>query len=446
MNRRSFLNSTSASAALAFTESGCTNGDNKADNKNSRQKIESLAGMPLPELRKRYYADLFNEYLPFLEKHVIDNEHGGFMCNTRPDGTQVTTGKRAGYEGRGIWVFSFLYNNLAKKQKYLDVAAGSAKLLLKNKPVSDDMWPGSFTRTGESDSPPGRSVNADMYIAEGFAEFALASGDSSYFALAKEIVNKCQRVYDSPGYALNAIKRFPDSETGGISGIRIMDDWMLFLRAATRMLEQKPDSELETLASRCVDTIINNYYNNDFGLVVEMLNYDHSRFDNEIGQFINFGNDFQALWHVMDEAVRIKNKVLFDTVAKRLRHHIEVAWDDVYGGVFNVLEHVDENRWSLGKTHYAQVETLVGLLKIIEHTGADWAGELFTKIYRYVDEKFPQKQYGYPLWILGSDRMVTFRENATRIGNFHQPRHLMLNLTALDRIIKRRGRISGVFV
>ena len=44
-----------------------------------------------------------------------------------------------------------------------------------------------------------------------------------------------------------------------------------------------------------------------------------------------------------------------------------------------------------------------------------------------------------------SDRKATFREDATRIGNFHQPRHLMLNLTALDRIIKRKGRTSGGF-
>jgi hypothetical protein len=84
-------------------------------------------------------------------------------------------------------------------------------------------------------------------------------------------------------------------------------------------------------------------------------------------------------------------------------------------------------------------------MMIIEHTGDDWAYDLFTEIHGYVEEKFLLKQYGYPLWILGSDRKVTFDKNSTRIGNFHQPRHLLLNLTALDRIIKRKGRVSGVF-
>ena len=58
--------------------------------------IKTLAGKTLVELREQYRADLFDEYFPFLEKYVIDYENGGFMCNTRPDGTQVSTEKRAG--------------------------------------------------------------------------------------------------------------------------------------------------------------------------------------------------------------------------------------------------------------------------------------------------------------------------------------------------------------
>jgi len=446
MNRRSFFTTSAGSAALAATVDGCTaENDKKYGKIKSTDAIGTLAGMSVAELREKYRADLFDEYLPFLEQHVIDHEFGGFMCNTSPDGTQISTDKRAGYEGRGMWVYSFLYNNQAHEQKYLDIATGSAEILLKTKPEGDAMWPGSFDRRGNPAKPPGASVNADLYIAEGFAEYAKATGDTTYYDLAKDITMKCLRVYDSPGYALDVVKRYPGVDVSEITGVRIMDDWMLFLRAATHLLDSKQDADMENLAARCVDTITNKYYNPAFGLVTEMVNYDHSQFDNDLGQHINFGNDFQALWHTMDEALRIKDKALFETAAVRLKRHIEVAWDDVYGGVFNSLEHVDENRWRLGKTHYAQAETLVGLLMVIEHSGAQWASDLFTQVYKYVGEKFPQKQYGYPLWILGSDRKVSFRKDASRIGNFHQPRHLMLNLTSLDRILERGGEISGIF-
>jgi len=33
----------------------------------------------------------------------------------------------------------------------------------------------------------------------------------------------------------------------------------------------------------------------------------------------------------------------------------------------------------------------------------------------------------------------------TRVGNFHHPRHLMLNLLTLDRMIERGGKVSGLF-
>jgi len=446
MNRRSFFNRSAGTAAFAVLAEGCTAGNNnKTGTSTSTNALGTLAGMSVTELREKYRADLFGEYLPFLEQHVIDHEFGGFMCNTSPDGTQISTDKRAGYEGRGMWVYSFLYNNLAHEQKYLDVASGSAKLLLKNKPDGDAMWPGAFDRRGNPARPPGTSVNADLYIAEGFAQYAKATGDSAYYDLAKDITMKCLRVYDRPGYALHVVRRYPGLDVSEITGIRIMDDWMLFLRAATHLLDSKQDTDLENLAARCAGTIMNKYYNPAFGLTTEMVNYDHSHLENDLGQFINFGNGFQALWHTMDEALRIKDKALFDNAAVRLKRHIEVAWDDVYGGVFNVLEHVDENRWRLGKTHYAQAETLIGLLMVIEHTGARWASDLFTQVYKYVGEKFPQKPYGYPLWILGSDRKVSFRKDASRIGNFHQPRHLMLNLTSLDRILEREGKTSGIF-
>ena len=445
MKRRSFISTGLGASTIGLTSGGCTmKKGNKDQASQSADSIKSLAGKTLEELREQYRADLFDEYLPFLEQHVIDHEYGGFMCNTRPDGTQVSTEKRAGYEGRGMWVFSFLYNNIAKEQKYLDVAEKSAALLMKNKPDGDNLWPSKYDREGNPEAPPSQSVNADLYIAEGFAEFSKASGDNNYLSLAKEVTMKCLRIFDHPDYGSFSVRRNSENEKTETQGIKMLDDWMLFIRCTKGIIESGADSDMEKLAARYVDTIMNKYYNPEFDLIVERLNSYYQLLKNDLGQLINFGNDFQALWHTMDEALRLKNKALFDTAATRLIRHIEVAWDDVYGGVFNTLRHVDKNEWSLSKSHYGQAETLVGLLKIIEHTGSERACNLFTQIFSYVEEKFPQRQYGYPLWILGSDRKVSFRENASRIGNFHQPRHLMLNLLALDRIIENGGKPSRI--
>jgi len=205
------------------------------------------------------------------------------------------------------------------------------------------------------------------------------------------------------------------------------------------------DAELDKLADRCVDAIMEHHFNPRFNLVNELLNHDLSRPENEYEQLVYTGHAIETLWMVMDEAVRRKDRPLFEEAAARFRRHVEVAWDDVYGGVFRNLKNVDANVWSLDKVLWAQEEVLIGTLMAVEHLGAAWACELFGETYSYVMDHYPLKKRGYSLWILGADRKVTFEEHANRVGNYHHPRHLMLNLLSLDRIIGREGRVSGAF-
>jgi hypothetical protein len=65
-------------------------------------------------------------------------------------------------------------------------------------------------------------------------------------------------------------------------------------------------------------------------------------------------------------------------------------------------------------------------------------------MYDYVMSTYPLKKYGFSLWMEGGDRKMTFKKHASRVENYHHPRHLMLNILALERMIKRGGRISGL--
>jgi hypothetical protein len=90
---------------------------------------------------------------------------------------------------------------------------------------------------------------------------------------------------------------------------------------------------------------------------------------------------------------------------------------------------------------------------MVENASSPWARETFGKMFTYVRDKFPLQRYGYPLWIVQGDRKVTFTNKPPhgppfpeeqRVENYHHPRHLMLNLLSLDRMI-RRGAAPGLF-
>lgn len=73
-----------------------------------------LAGYTMSELEEIYRRDLFDHYLPYLNKHVFDQEYGGFMCHTNRCGTQTSNNKRTWYDGRGVWVYCYLYRYFEK--------------------------------------------------------------------------------------------------------------------------------------------------------------------------------------------------------------------------------------------------------------------------------------------------------------------------------------------
>ncbi|RMD86110.1 MAG: hypothetical protein D6813_15405, partial [Calditrichaeota bacterium] len=186
MKRREFLTTALLTSTASIIGAGCE----LSKKSTSVSREDKLAGFTLKELRREYQADLFDDFLPFMEKHIIDYQYGGFMCYADRDGTLINTDKNSWFEGRGIWVYSFLYNNLKADPKYLEVARKSVEFILQNKPSDDQLWPRFFTREGKPKSAPDKQVYGDLFIAEGLAEYARATKDWSYWELAKELVLK----------------------------------------------------------------------------------------------------------------------------------------------------------------------------------------------------------------------------------------------------------------
>jgi len=439
MKRRSFLNTGFGTAAAAVTAagiSGCTGNDTPAGaGKQGTEVIGTIGNMTLEELREQYRYDLFDDFIVFFDRYIVDHDLGGFMCNANHDGSLNSTEKGTWYLGRGAWCYSFLYNNLAKEQQYLDIAEGAVNLIMKHKPSGDNYWPAELTKEGEVSNPRG-GLPGDCYIAEGLAEFAKATGDKKYMALAKETMDKCWRHYESPDFQ-DGSSPYP--------GARNLWYWMLFMWFGTNMIGFEPDPELEKRTAYCVDGILK-HENPKFNLMNNVVNHDCTTSDDpKYSELAGCGHATEALWMIMYEAVRKKDKALFDIAAERFRRHVEVSWDDVYGGVFNDCINVDENIWQLVKIHWAEVFVLMGSLPMVEHTNSEWAKEWFDRQNTWIRENFLLKPHGYHLWKATVDRKATFDPKSGRKDIYHHPRHLMLNLMCLNRMIERGGKVSGVF-
>jgi len=442
---------------LAIAVCGCGSYVGQSAAKSDKQARCTLAGLTLEQLGDQYRRDLFDDFLPFMNTFVIDHEYGGFMCNTDRNGRNLDTNKNAWYIGRGIWVYSFLYNNFGENPEHLKVTRKAVDFILASSPEEGRLWSAEFTRTGEPIPPRGQyignkfvpvgqQVYGDLFIAEGLTEYSIAVNDETYWNLAKDILLKCMDIYDRPDYAPTApMVYLPDEDAGPVPGARLLGVWMLVVRLTSQMLEIRPDPEVLAISNRALDAIFTNHYNPEYDLLNEVLMHDMSRPQNEYRDLAYTGHAIETMWMVMYEARRRNDRQLFDKAAQLFKRTLEVAWDDVYGGFYRGLKNVHENRWILDKALWVQEEALIGLLFIIENTGEEWAKEWFTEVYSLVQDKYPLRKHGYALWDLWTDRYFTFVEDAKRVGNYHHPRHLMMNLKTLERIAERDCQIPDWF-
>lgn len=402
---------------------------------------QGLAAQPgldrIRELRDLYHRDLFEDFLPFLDRYVIDHQYGGFLCDTDFDGTRVDPYKSPVYEGRGIWVYSFLYTHFGRESRYLDAARRSVALLQKSEPADDGFRPTRLNRDGTPAGPPATTLPGDLAICEGLAAYAQATHEQEPLDRAKRLLERCAAAYDRPDYNPGGGRIFLGPDAPPTPGARNIGSWMLLLRCAAQIREVDRDAAVASLMDRCIDAVVHRHFNTALQLNNEILPHDLGPASGPYAELVYPGHTFEISWMLLEEAKARRDTALFRTVAERFRRHAEVAWDGVYGGVFHNLRNVDENRYVLDKVLWAQEEVLMTALLIFEHTRSAWSRELFERMNAYVRVRYPLKAHGSPLWMYATGRRATFESFAglpKRVENYHHPRHLMLNLLRLQRM------------
>lgn len=83
----------------------------------------TLGCMSIEAFREDCRRRIFDQYLPYWEKGGIDREHGGFLCELNDDGSVAGDEESIWHQGRGLWVYTSVYNHFGKNLHWLDVAA-----------------------------------------------------------------------------------------------------------------------------------------------------------------------------------------------------------------------------------------------------------------------------------------------------------------------------------
>ena len=402
----------------------------------NRQQIGTRT---LEQVRDHYRRYLFDEYVPFWTRHGIDHERGGFFCTLDHGGTRINDSKNMWYQGRGLWTYAYLALHFAHDES-LQVARRTYEFLRAHGRDAEGWWVIELDAEGNTTQPATQRGYASLFVAEGMTAYAAVSGDDEALELGIETLLRVVDLYAQPGRPV---------DEGYIPlcypGMRVLGSHMVLILTLTQMLELRPDdTRLASLAKQMVQGITVNFWNEKYRLMNEALALDLSRPDDDNEDFSYLGHAIETMWMTMAEALRIGDRALFDLCAERFRRHVEVAWDDVHGGLFRALK-INSHSYELDKVLWLQEEGLIGCLLLMEHTDDEWAWSWFARIFDWIETYCSLKPHGYPLYQSAGDRTMTYQPHVTRKEHYHHPRCVMRCLLGLERMVERGGAVSGVW-
>lgn len=367
-----------------------------------------------------YRDELLTNIIPFWMNHSIDKEYGGYYTCLDRRGNVFDTDKFMWLQGRQVWFFSMIYNQIEKKETWLHTALSGAEFMKKYGRDKDGNWYFSLTREGKPIIQP-YNIFSDCFACMAFGELYKATKQEEYKQIALDALNGIFRKKDNPKGIYN--KSFPDTRPMKAFGLpMIMSNLLLVLEGTVAT------SEVDRALKDLVNEIMTYFYKEEYGLMLENVSPDGSLIDSFEGRLIIPGHVNEAMWFLLDIAKRFNDKELTDKATSVLLNTIAYGWDKEYGGIFYFKDRKgyppQQLEWDQ-KLWWVHLETLITLAKAYTLTGNKQCEEWFIKLHEYTWAHFKDSEY--PEWFgyltRQGEPLLTLKGGKWK-GCFHVPRAL----------------------
>ena len=372
---------------------------------------------------------MFDNVIPFWEKHSIDAECGGYFSCLDRRGEVYDTDKFIWLQARQLWTFSMLYNRCEQKSKWLDIARGGADFLTRHGMDESGNWYFALDRRGRPLIQP-YNIFSDCFAAMALSRYSLASGDPDAGETALKTYRNILKRKDNPKGIYS--KAAPDTRP-----LKSLALSMILANLSLEMEDLLDESELESVLDVCVSEVMGLFLDKQLNIVFENVSPDGSHPDCFDGRLINPGHGIEAMWFIMDIARRRNDDKLINKTVDVVLSTLDFAWDGEYGGIYYFLDSQGKPPLQLEwdqKLWWVHMEALVALIMGYRSTGRDECRRWFEKVHEYVWDRFPDPEFGEWFGYLNrrGERLLELKGGKWK-GCFHVPRALYLCYLELNR-------------
>ncbi|WP_445735914.1 AGE family epimerase/isomerase [Mariniflexile sp.] len=375
----------------------------------------------LSEYAHLYQKELLEEIIPFWEKNSIDAEFGGYITCLDREGKVYDTDKFVWLQGRQVWMFAMLYNNVEKKQAWLDIALNGADFLLKNGRDKNGNWYFSLNQKGAPLIEP-YNIFSDCFAAMAFGELFKATKNPEHKDVAIDTYNNILAREHNPKGVWNKAHK----GTRDLKGFSLP----MILCNLSLILEDVIGKEVvDKMVPLLIDDIMTNFLNKEHGVIMENVLADGGFCDSFEGRLVNPGHGNESMWFLMDLAVRYNDLDLIKQCEDILIRTTEFGWDQEFGGIYYFLDikgqPMQELQWNQ-KLWWVHIETMISFAKAYTLTGNKTCKEWYIKLHDYTwkhfrDEKHKGEWFGY---LTREGKPLLEAKGGKWKGCFHVPRGL----------------------
>jgi N-acylglucosamine 2-epimerase len=387
---------------------------------------------------QQYRSNLLEDVIPFWLKNSFDKEFGGFFTCLDRKGKVYDTDKFAWLQNRQIWCFSMLYNQVEKKQEWLDFAIQGAEFMKAHGRDEEGNWYFALTRTGAPLIQP-HSIFSDCFASMAYAQLYTATGNEEYAKIAVDTFHNILKKQDNSKGIYN--KNYP--------GTRPMQGFSLPMILSNLVLELETllDPELvERTMKNAVNSVMEVFYQSELGLILENVSDKGEFVDCFEGRVVNPGHGLEAMWFIMDLGNKMSDPQLIRKAVDISLNILEYGWDKEYQGILYFKDIKDapplQLEWDQ-KLWWVHVETMVCMLKGYMYTGDQRCWNWFEKVHAYSWSHFADSEYGEWFGYLNRrGEVLSPAKGGKWKGCFHVPRGLYQCWKVLETIKEKQSTLT----
>lgn len=380
-----------------------------------------------------YKKDLTENIMPFWMEYGLDRENGGVYTCVNRDGSLMDTTKSVWFQGRFAFICSFAYNNVEKKQEWLDAAKSTLEFIEKH--CFDEQGHMYFSVTAEGKPlRKRRYVFSETFAAIAMSEYALATGDQHWAKRAIQVFEDTQRFLATPGFL--PAKFEADVKLQGHSIV------MILINVGSCIRKVVDDPKLTQQIDESIEKLKKYFIHPEFKCLLETVGENGEFIDTNMTRTINPGHCIETSWFIMEEAkLRGWDKPMFDLALQVFDWSWDWGWDKQYGGIINFCDckNLPSQDYSQDmKFWWPQCETIIASLYAYLGTGDEKYLYRHERISEWTYAHFPDAEYGEWYGYLHRDGTVAQPAKGNLYkGPFHIPRMMIKGYMLCQEILKK---------